>query len=382
MHRAAAAAGGLAALVVGLDGTLDVLGRLAPVLLFLLGATVLAELADEAGLFDVAAREAAHLARGRTPALFALVVLAGTASTVLLSLDSTAVLLTPVVLALCAQLGLDALPFAMATLWLSATPSLLLPVSNLTNLLATGTPALADLGVGGYVARTALPTAVAVALTVLVLGLRYRRRLRGRYPVPPRPAPGDPWLLGAAALAVLSFAALVVAEVEVAVAAPACALALTAVVAVRRPAALRRPLVPWRLAVLVVGLFLVVQAGHEHGLDSALSRLAGTGEAYPDLLRLALVAAAGANLVDNLPAYAALEPVAGGSVDRVLALLVGVDVGPLVLLWGSLATLLWRERCAARGLVVPWRHVAALGLVGAPLLVAAATTALLVPTPW
>src|SRR3954452_10941862 len=98
--------------------------------------TVLAELADEAGVFDVAAHRAARLARGRTLALYGLVVVLASATTVLLSLDTTAVLVTPVVLALAQQLELSPVPFALAAVWLANTASLLLPVSNLTNLLA------------------------------------------------------------------------------------------------------------------------------------------------------------------------------------------------------------------------------------------------------
>ena len=53
-----------------------------------------------------------------------------------LNLDTTAVLLTPVMLALAARTGIAALPLAMTTVWLANTASLLLPISNLTNLLA------------------------------------------------------------------------------------------------------------------------------------------------------------------------------------------------------------------------------------------------------
>lgn len=61
-----------------------------------------------------------------------------------------------------------------------------------------------------------------------------------------------------------------------------------------------------------------------------------------------------ANLVNNLPAYlageAALPP---GDRQRLLALLVGTNVGPLALPWASLATLLWLERCRAARVKVP-----------------------------
>ena len=72
----------------------------------------------------------------------------------------------------------------------------------------------------------------------------------------------------------------------------------------------------------------------------------------PALLRTAFVGAAASNLVNNLPAYVALEPVAASSPDRLLSLLIGTNLGPLVTLWGSLATLLWRDRCRSGGLEV------------------------------
>src|SRR5664279_2576210 len=110
--------------------------RVGPILLFLVAITVVAELADAAQVFDVAATRAAKIGRGRTWELFGLIVVLGSLTTIVLSLDTTAVLLTPVVLALATQLRISVIPFAMAAVWLANTASLLLPVSNLTNLLA------------------------------------------------------------------------------------------------------------------------------------------------------------------------------------------------------------------------------------------------------
>src|SRR5580765_1234215 len=58
-----------------------------------------------------------------------------------LSLDATVVLLTPVVLAACLARSVPAEPGTYACLRMANSASLLLPVSNLTNLLAM--PALA-----------------------------------------------------------------------------------------------------------------------------------------------------------------------------------------------------------------------------------------------
>ena len=57
-----------------------------------------------------------------------------------------------------------------------------------------------------------------------------------------------------------------------------------------------------------------------------------------------------ANLVNNLPAYVAVEAaVPAGHADQLLALLIGTNAGPLVLPWGSLATVIWFERVRAAG---------------------------------
>ena len=307
--------------------------------------------------------------------LFALVLVLATVTTMILSLDTTAVLLTPVVLALAASLEISPVPFAMATVWLANTASLLLPVSNLTNLLAVRT---LGLSVTEFASRTWLAAALSIAVTAAVLATRYRRELRGSYQMPEAVPVEDRVLFVASSAVCLAVGPLFVAGANVAVVACVGAVGLIGVFAVRRPGELRFGLVPWRLVLLVFGLFLVVRVGQDHGLDRFLSDAAGSSASVGGQARLAGVSATAANLVNNLPAFAALQPVAGSSVARTLALLAGVNFGPLVLLWGSLATLLWRERCAARGLHIGARQFAAVGVVGVPLLLAAAVIGLTV----
>jgi Na+/H+ antiporter NhaD/arsenite permease-like protein len=346
----------------------DLAREVAPILCFLFMITLAAELADEAGVFRVAADRASRVARGSVLGLFFVVVALASASTVLLSLDTTAVLLTPVVLSVAELCDLPPIPFAMATVWLANTASLLLPVSNLTNLLA-----YRRLGgdATGFVAHTAAPAAVALAGTVVIMLVRYRRELRGQFTVSaPRIAAPDPVLLRVGAAVCLAVGPLVVVGVAPWLVATAAAATLGAAFAVRRPKVLRVDLVPWRVVVAVASLFVVVETLQQHGLRDLLVAATGSGDGVGDLLRLTGVAAGAANLVNNLPAYLALQPTAMAP-DRLVALLVGTNVGPHVLPWGSLATVLWFHRCRARGVAVPWRDFVLIGLAGVPLLLVA-----------
>lgn len=376
LGAAALASGGIP--LHGPQSAATVTGRALPVLGFLVLVTVLAELADAAGVFDAAAARLSRLA-GRSPVrLLLLVLVAGSLITTVLSLDTTAVLLTPVVLSLAARLDLPALPFAMATVWAANTGSLLLPVSNLTNLLASGQ---LGLPVGGFAARMWLPACAALAASALALWLTYRRPLaaaRIPSPLPPVRPRGDRALFwvaaaGCAALGPLlgtgwppwALAAIVLAPV-------------VAVVLVRRPALLRPSLVPWRLVLLVEGLFLAVTAlVRQPAAADWLRHLLGSGHGVLGVWRTAGVAAAGSNLVDNLPTYLGLDGVLPHHAhQQLLAVLLGTNAGSLLTLWGSLATLLWRERCRSRGLEVRARDLLRVGALGVPLALALTGVAL------
>jgi len=106
-------------------------------------------------------------------------VLLASVTTAFLNLDTTAVLLTPVMLAVAGRAGVRKLPLAMTTVWFANIASLLLPVSNLTNLLAAdriGLPARA------FASRMWLPQLAAIAVGAACLWVFYwRRRDQARY---------------------------------------------------------------------------------------------------------------------------------------------------------------------------------------------------------
>lgn len=347
-------------------------GRTVPILAFVLAMSLLTELLDEAGLFKVVTDRLAGLGRGRVFLLWLLVVALATVSTVFLSLDTTAVLVTPVVVLLAVHAGIQPLPFALTTIWLANTASLLLPVSNLTNLLAQDALGLSPLGFAGTVWAPAL---VGVVVPLALLWLAFRKDLRGRYRPQRSPAVRDRPLLVIAAATLLVLLPALVSGIPVQYPAMLAAAFLLVAFLRRRPSVLRWSMVPWRPLMLTVGLFMVVEALHANGLTALLAGAAGQGESLPALLHLAALGAGAANAANNLPAYLALEPVAG-SPARVAALLIGVNLGPLVTPWASLATLLWHERLRALNVRIKWSGFALAGLVVAALTVPLAVVAL------
>jgi arsenical pump membrane protein len=358
--------------VLPLREALAVGERVWPILLFVVAITVVTELAAEAGLFDSVAQLTASWGRGRAWILWLLVLALAVLSTVFLSLDTTAVLLTPVVVLLARHSGLSPLPFALTTVWMANTASLLLPVSNLTNLLAEHE--LPGYGPLQFAALMAVPAVVAVLIPAVVLFLIYRRELLRRYEPAARSSPGDRVLLWASTITITVLIPLLISGLPVWMPTVAAALVLIVFFLMRRREVLRFSLLPWQLVLLASGLFLVVQAAHSFGLTTLLASVAGHGEDPLSLLRLAGTGLVGSNAINNLPAYLALEPVAGGPL-RIAALLIGVNAGPIITPWASLATLLWHERLTALDVEVPWRRYVLLGLVVAPVTVAAATLA-------
>ncbi|MCX4786071.1 MULTISPECIES: SLC13 family permease [unclassified Streptomyces] len=372
---------GVGAVATGLlpaDPAAAQLRRIGPLLVFLASVIVLAELTGRAQVFDVVATWVARAGRGRYALLFGLCVLFASLTTLTLNLDTTAVLLTPVMLALATRVGIAAVPLAMTTVWLANTASLLLPVSNLTNLLAADRVALSP---SGLAAVMWLPQLVTVGVTAACLWAFYWRRGRrgqDRYTPPSAPIPGDPVLLRICSVACAGFLlAILLADVPLWAASTVAMLIVVAAFARRRRAELRLSLVPWRLLVLVPGMFLVVETVNAHGLHALLASALGSDDGWAGMLRSAGVGAGVSNVLNNLPAYVAGEAVVpAGNHRQLLALLIGVNAGPVITPWASLATLLWFERCRWHGTRIDTGRFVRTGLVLSVTGTAAATCAL------
>ena len=375
----AVAAGGalllLATGVLSFDDARSAVSDLGPTVGFLAALLVLADGCRRAGMFDALGAGMALGSRGRPARLLAMVFLAAAATTAVLSLDATVVLLTPIVFATAARLRVNPRPHVYACSHLANSASLLLPVSNLTNLLAFRASGLSFVRFG---ALMALPWLVALLVEWLVLRRAFAGDLQRGADRSTRPAerPQLPWFaVGVVALALVGFALSSLVGVAPAWIAAAGALAL---LARERPSSTEivRAAEPTFL-VFVLGLGIIVRGAGQHGLSSAVDALLPHGTTLPVLLAVAAISAVLANLVNNLPATLIVLPVAATSgAGAVLAMLVGVNVGPNLTYVGSLATLLWRRIVHAHDHETDMGEFTLLGLCTVPAALVLSTLAL------
>lgn len=323
---------------------LESLGQVWPPFVLVLGLLLVGRAAGEDGLFEAAGARVARAPLSPRLLLLALLTLVALVTAVL-NLDTSVVFMTPVLVHAARRCGLDERPFLYGCVFMSNSASLLLPGSNLTNLLVLGHVDGLD-----FARRTAPAWVAACTLTAAFVAVA----------LPPgRGASTDgelpPVALGAGAAGILVAAVLVVTLPNPAL--PVLGLGV-AVTACRR---LRPQLDAWPLLLL---FGLSVALGVVARLTTVPAQLLDHGGAWST----AAVAALGANLVDNLPAAVLFSPHAP---PHPRALLLGLDLGPNLAVTGSLSAYLWFQAAKGVGARPSALAYSRLGLVLVPITLAA-----------
>lgn len=302
-----------------------------PAFALVAGLLLVGAAAAREGLFAEAGALAARAPGGAT-ALLAALLLVEAAVTAVLNLDTAVVFFTPVLLHAARRRGVPETPFLYGAVFMANSASLLLPGSNLTNLIvlahehATGAT---------FAARMWPAWAVAVATTICFLAIVFRRQLRaqgrpfGEHP-PFRPRAGT---LGVAAAAA---AVLVLSKPALPVLALGAAVALLAGLSPRRVFRVANPLLLGGVLAVTVGLGTLARSVGAFG--HLLGHAGRWGTAW--------LGVGAAVVVNNLPAAALLSAHAP---THPRALLLGLDLGPNLAVTGSLSAILWLQVARANG---------------------------------
>ena len=331
------------------------------VYLFLTGMMLLSELAKVFGVFDWLANIAVSRGNGSPVRLFTLVYAAGTAVTVFMSNDATAVVLTPAVLTALRRAEAEPLPYLLICALVANAASFVLPISNPANLVVfhTAMPPLPQ-----WMVMFALPSFVCIVVTYYALRWYCRKDLRVFYEIDEAAAQlsasGRITLYG-----ILSVAAvlLVASTFRMNLGLPTCVASLCIAAIVL----LRERVSPWRVArdmswsvlPLVAALFVLVEAVKTAGATQMLHVGLMHAMHWPPAMAALAVGTSigfGTDLVNNLP----LGLLAGSTLQQgfqlhpflIKAVLIGIDLGPNLSITGSLATILWLIAIRREGLQV------------------------------
>lgn len=381
-----ASAGAFAALAFGIVQVQDIVEVWALVwnaTATLIALIIITLVLDLAGTFEWLALHVARWGKGKTLRLYGLLILFGAMMSALLANDGAVLILTPLVMAMMAQLRFSpavTLAFVMATGFISDSASLPLVTSNLVNIVS------ADFFSVGFIRYALVMTPVnliAVLASLCILLLVYGRKLPESFDPgllrDPAQAVRDPttfrlgwWVLG---LLLLGFLVLEPIGVHVSVIAGMAALVLLLVAGRGQVIDVRRVVrgAPWGIVVFSLGMYLVIYGLRNQGLAAqlagALEWLARHG-LWATSIGTGLLSAVLSSVMNNLPTVL-LVALSIDSADvseaareaMIYANIIGSDLGPKLTPIGSLATLLWLHVLQGKGLVIGWAYYFRIGLV-------------------
>jgi len=342
----------LATRIITVSSARSAVRPLAAPLAFVLFAVPLAALLDQVGVFE----ELASLA-ARTPRVVGACWIIAAAVVALLNLDAAVVLLTPLYARTARIVGLDPAMLAFQPVLLAMLASTVLPVSNLTNLIFASHFSLTS---SEFLAHGLLPSVVASTVGWFAYRLVFPARPTGALPA--RPVNRRALTIGGSAIG--SFLVLLVGGDHFGLPAWSAVLAVVlGLVVVTRSFPWRR--VPVGTVALASALGIVAA-----GVASELPRLLShAGDGGVRGFGTGVIAA---NALNNLPA-ALLSVHHVVHVSHLWPLLLGLNIGPVLLITGSLAGLLWQESARTADVHVRAGAYSRVGaLVGVPAMLAVA----------
>jgi arsenical pump membrane protein len=293
------------------------------------GLLLIGHVASNEGLFQLVGSWCARCPGGAV-VLFLVTMIALALVTSVLNLDTSVVFMTPVALQAARAKGADETAFLYGTIFMSNSASLLLLGSNLTNLLVFSQ---SDERGSTFASHMLLPWIASVIVTIAVVLAWRWRPLRSVSTASRSTKPSfvfGPGVLGAAfaviAMLVISKPALWV---------------LVAGVAAELYASLRRRDVAFRDVLAVTNpltLLLLFVIAAAVGWFARYSNLTMNLLRHANVATTMATSAISSLVINNLPAASLF---AAHRVAHPYALLLGLDLGPNIVVTGALSSLLW-----------------------------------------
>ncbi|BEJ31105.1 Na+/H+ antiporter NhaD or related arsenite permease [Klebsiella variicola subsp. variicola] len=344
---------------------------------------IISLLLDESGFFEWAALHVSRWGNGRGRLLFTWIVLLGAAVAALFANDGTALILTPIVIAMLIALGFSqgtTLAFVMAAGFIADTASLPLIVSNLVNIVSAD---FFDLGFTQYASVMIPVDAAAIAATLIMLHLFFRRDIPATYDVSLLKTPASvikdaaTFRAGWIVLLLLLVGFFVLEPLGIPVSAIAAAGAAVLFIVAKRGHGINTGKVlrsaPWQIVIFSLGMYLVVyglrNAGLTEYLSGVLNLLAEKG-LWAATFGTGFLTAFLSSVMNNMPtvligALSIDGSTATGVVKEAMiyANVIGCDLGPKITPIGSLATLLWLHVLAQKNITITWGYYFRTGII-------------------
>ncbi|USS88578.1 arsenic transporter [Fructilactobacillus hinvesii] len=369
--------------IVSISDLVKVVGIVWNATLTFVGIIIISLLLDRIGFFKWAALSLAKLAHGDGRFLFILIIVFGALVAALFANDGSALMLTPIVIEITTALNFDqkaTFPFIIACGFIADATSLPLIISNLINIISAN---FFQISFSHYALIMLVPNLVALTSSLLILFYYFRKQIPRSYQLnliedPTTAIPNQSlfklsWLI----LALLLVGYFISGPLNIPVSFIVLSIALlflvayyfqaqTSVVTIIKGA-------PWNIVVFSIGMYVVVYGLQNIGLINYLSAFFVKITKFGGIINtlgIGYLAAFLSSLMNNLPAtminvltIKATNQTSITQQMQIYANVIGSDLGPKLTPIGSLATLVWLQVLAKRGIKISWWEYCKIGFI-------------------
>ena len=317
---------------------------------------IIALVFDEAGVFEYLATKILNYSGGSGKRLFILVILVGSFISAFFANDGTALVLTPVIVALLYRIGLDKkaiFAYIMAVGFIADSASIPFLVSNLVNIIAA---TYFGIDFFPYMEVMIVPDLVSIIVSLLFLLIYFRKSIPVKIPkkVEFRNEDiKDPVIFKLFFPVIISLVVLYsvggIYNIPVSIVAMPAAVFMLLLARKNGKIDYVKPVkeAPWQIILFSLGMYIVVYALATNGMVFYMAMAVGYFQSFPfgmNFVMTGFLFAFTASIMNNLPSVLlgdlTLQHLHISGI-ILLTNAVGNDIGPKFTPIGSLATLVW-----------------------------------------